>query len=104
MTASTDDFFCRRLDQLIGLRHSLAVLANRMPWQEIEASLAHHLTALSQAVQETLGHSVAKAARLIAQTRSHKAKDKQPKLYRWHAPEVECISKGARAAAPMSSA
>jgi transposase, IS5 family len=37
----TDDFFRSRLDQLIDLRHPLAVLANRMPWQEIEASLAH---------------------------------------------------------------
>ena len=37
----TDDFFRNRLDQLIDLRHPLAVLANRMPWQEIEASLAH---------------------------------------------------------------
>ena len=37
----TDDFFLNRLDQLIDLRHPLAVLANRMPWQEIEASLAH---------------------------------------------------------------
>ncbi len=36
----TDDFFRNRLDQIIELRHSLAVLANRMPWQEIEASLA----------------------------------------------------------------
>ena len=36
----TDDFFSNRLDQMIDLRHSLAVLANRMPWQEIEASLA----------------------------------------------------------------
>jgi IS5 family transposase len=35
-----------------------------------------------------------KAKRLITQTRSHKSKDKQPKLYSWHAPEVECISKG----------
>ncbi len=35
----TDDFFRNRLDQLIDLRHPLAVLANRMPWQEIEASL-----------------------------------------------------------------
>jgi len=33
----TDDFFRNRLDQLIDLRHPLAVLANRMPWQEIEA-------------------------------------------------------------------
>ncbi len=34
----TDDFF--RKDQMIDLRHPLAVLANRMPWQEIKASLA----------------------------------------------------------------
>jgi IS5 family transposase len=33
----TDDFFRNRLD----LHHPLAVLANRMPWQEIDASLAH---------------------------------------------------------------
>jgi transposase, IS5 family len=38
--AMTDDFFRSRLDQMIDLRHPLAVLANRMPWQEIEASLA----------------------------------------------------------------
>jgi IS5 family transposase len=36
----TDDFFYDRLDQMIDLRHPLAVLANRMSWQEIEASLA----------------------------------------------------------------
>ena len=33
MTASTDDFFRSRLDHMIDLRHPLAVLANRMPWQ-----------------------------------------------------------------------
>ena len=37
----TGDFFCNCLDQLIDLRHPLAVLASCMPWQEIEASLAH---------------------------------------------------------------
>jgi len=103
------------LDQFVDLRHALAVLANRLPWQEVEASHVHRfswqvrtgkqieylgffgptvpvagagvsiagctrLTALSQAVQETLGHSVAKVARMIAQTRYHRAKDKQPKL------------------------
>ena len=41
MTASTDDFFRSRLDHMIDLRHTLSVLASRMPWQEIEASLAH---------------------------------------------------------------
>jgi hypothetical protein len=36
----TDDFFRNSLDLMIDLRHPLAVLANSMPWQEIEASLA----------------------------------------------------------------
>ena len=37
---ATDDFFCARLDQMIDLRHPLAVLAKRMPWAQIEAALA----------------------------------------------------------------
>lgn len=40
MATSTDDFFRSRLDQMNDLRHPLAVLTNRMPWQEIEASLS----------------------------------------------------------------
>ena len=35
-----DDFFRSRIDQMIDLRHPLAVLASRMPWQEIEARVA----------------------------------------------------------------
>ena len=35
----TEDFFRKRLDQLIDLLHTLAVLFNRMPWQKIEAYL-----------------------------------------------------------------
>ena len=37
---STDDFFRARLETMIDMRHSLAVLATRMPWKEIEAALA----------------------------------------------------------------
>ena len=37
---ATDDFFRARLDQMIDLRHPLAVLASRMPWSQIESSLA----------------------------------------------------------------
>ena len=59
----------------------------------LHREITRKMSPLSQAVQEALGHSVAKAKRIIAQTRSHKTKDKQPKLYSWHAPEVECISK-----------
>jgi transposase, IS5 family len=36
----TDDFFRSRLDQMIDHRHALAVLAQRLPWDKIEASLA----------------------------------------------------------------
>lgn len=36
----TADFFRARLDQMIDLKHPLAVLASRMPWDQIEAALA----------------------------------------------------------------
>lgn len=36
----TDDFFRARLDQMIDLKHPLAALAQRLPWQQIEAALA----------------------------------------------------------------
>ena len=38
----TDSFFCNRLDSMLKLRHPFAVLANRMLWQEIVASLVQH--------------------------------------------------------------
>jgi len=37
---ATYDFFRARLDHMIDMRHPLAVLATRMPWTQIEASLA----------------------------------------------------------------
>lgn len=37
---STPDFFRSRLDQMIDLRHPLAVLATRMPWSSLESALA----------------------------------------------------------------
>jgi len=36
----TDDFFRARLEQMIDLRHPLAVLARRIPWAQLEAALA----------------------------------------------------------------
>jgi transposase, IS5 family len=36
----TDDFFRARLDQMIDLRHPLAVLARRIPWGQLEAALS----------------------------------------------------------------
>jgi IS5 family transposase len=51
-------------------------------------------TVLTQAVRDALGESLQKAQRIAAQSRQRKAQEGSPKLYAWHAPEVECISKG----------
>lgn len=48
---ATDDFFRSRIDQMIDLRHPLAVLSSRMPWQEIEARVAHLLVRKAHAGQ-----------------------------------------------------
>ena len=37
---STPDFFRSRLDAMIDLRHPLAVLAGKLPWDRIEKALA----------------------------------------------------------------
>jgi hypothetical protein len=42
---ATDDFFRARLDSMIDMRHPLAVLATRMPWEQIETALAPGLCA-----------------------------------------------------------
>ena len=39
-TPDTADFFRPRLTEMIDLRHPLAVLASRLPWPQIEATLA----------------------------------------------------------------
>jgi IS5 family transposase len=38
--SDTADFFRGRIDQIIDLKHPQAVLGARMPWRQIEASLA----------------------------------------------------------------
>jgi len=42
LISPVNDFFRGRIDPMIDLRLPVAVLASRMPWQEIEASLAHN--------------------------------------------------------------
>ncbi len=51
-------------------------------------------SALGTAVRQALGETLNKARRIVAQSGQRKAVDGQPKLYAWHAPEVDCISKG----------
>jgi len=60
----------------------------------LQREVGRKMSALGLAVQATLGHTLSQAQRLISQTASKKNPGKQGKLYSWHAPEVECISKG----------
>jgi len=39
--AQTQDLIRMRLDHFMNQRHPLVVLASRLPWQEIEASVLH---------------------------------------------------------------
>lgn len=56
--------------------------------------IARKSTALSEAVREALETTLQKAQRIITQSRQTKREKGQRKLYAWHAPEVDCISKG----------
>ena len=51
-------------------------------------------TAIGAGVRQVLGETLEKAARIVAQSGQRKAVAGQRKLYAWHAPEVDCISKG----------
>ncbi len=81
LDTATEDFFRLRLDHMIDLRHALAVLASRMPWQQIEASVAHLFSSKVKAgktlpgidlfgeqVQTTAAHSNAGRPRVALRT------------------------------------
>jgi transposase, IS5 family len=53
--AATEDFFRLRLDHMIDLRHALAVLASRMPWQQIESSVSHIFSGKARAGKKLPG-------------------------------------------------
>jgi len=57
----------------------------------LQRKVGRKMSSLGLALQETLGHTLSQAQRLILQTASKKNPVKQGKLYSWNAPEVECI-------------
>lgn len=60
----------------------------------LQREIGRKADVLAQAVQQALAEVMSKADRLRAQSAQRKAIDGVPKLYAWHAPEVDCISKG----------
>ena len=60
----------------------------------LQREIDRKASAIGAALREALGETLNKAHRIVAQSGQRKAVDGQPKLYAWHAPEVDCISKG----------
>ncbi|MDZ4208017.1 IS5 family transposase [Rhodoferax sp.] len=60
----------------------------------LQREIERKASAIAVAVRQALGETLDKAARIVAQSAQRKAQGGQPKLYAWHAPEVDCISKG----------
>ena len=61
----TPDFFCSRIDAMINLRDPLAVLAQRMPWGQIEAALAakfEHQDRVGECIE---GHDLVGPSKMI---------------------------------------
>ena len=58
---STPDFFRSRLDQMIDLRHPLAVLARRLPWAAIEVAVAPKLAHQVKPARRVIGEDLAGA-------------------------------------------
>ena len=56
---SMPDFVCSRRDQVIDLRHSLAVLATRLPWDSIEAAVAPKLAHSAKPAKRVVGQDLA---------------------------------------------
>ncbi len=54
---STPDFVRSQQDQMIDLRHPLAVLSTRLPWASIEAAVAPKLTHQSLPVKRVIVNS-----------------------------------------------
>ena len=60
----------------------------------LQREIERKASAIGAAVREAMGETLNKAHRIVTQSGQRKAVDGSPKLYAWHAPEVDCISKG----------
>ena len=56
---SIPDFFRSRLDQMIDLKHPLAVLATRLPWAAIAAAVAPKLAHQARPAKRVAGVDIA---------------------------------------------
>ena len=61
LSPCTPDFFRSRLNQMLDLRHPLAVLATRLPWAAIESAVAPKLAHQAKPAKRLAGVDLAGA-------------------------------------------
>jgi transposase, IS5 family len=75
-------------------RMKRAIKRQRTIVGRLQREIERKASAIGAAMREALGETLNKASRIAAQSAQRNTADGQPKLYAWHAPEVDCISKG----------
>ena len=83
----------RRMRKVINRQRTIVGRLSREIQRQVANQITSQVTTLSAEIKDMITEALAKAQRLMTQTKHRKAQGK-PKLYSWHAPETECISKG----------
>jgi IS5 family transposase len=83
----------RRMRKVINRQRTIVGRLSREIQRQVANQITNQVAALSAELKSMITEALAKAQRLMTQTKHRKSKG-TPKLYSWHAPETECISKG----------
>jgi IS5 family transposase len=83
----------RRMRKVINRQRTIVGRLSREIQRQVANQITNQVTTLSAELNGMITEALLKAQRLMSQTKHRKSKG-VPKLYSWHAPETECISKG----------
>jgi IS5 family transposase len=83
----------RRMRKVINRQRTIVGRLSREIQRQVANQITNQVATLSAELKGMITEALAKAQRLMTQTKHRKSKG-MPKLYSWHAPETECISKG----------
>jgi len=83
----------RRMRKVINRQRTIVGRLSREIQRQVANQITNQVATLSAELKGMITEALAKAQRPMTQTKHRKSKG-TPKLYSWHAPETECISKG----------
>jgi IS5 family transposase len=83
----------RRMRKVINRQRTIVGRLSREIERQVAKQITNQVATLGAEFKGMIKEALLKAQRLMTQTKHRKSKG-VPKLYSWHAPETECISKG----------